>query len=85
MKQRFSKANVLLVLETLIRQAELQYSQRGYGFLTPRVTYQEAERKGPDAMRIHAVYNERRAHRIFIEQWAIQSDAFLKPDHVKDD
>ena len=82
MKPRFSKANMLLVLETLIRQKELEYSQRGYGFLTPKLTYQEAERKGPDAMRIHAVYNERRAQKIFIEQWGIQSEAFLNPDHV---
>jgi hypothetical protein len=83
MKERFSKNRMLLVLETLIRQSVWEYGQRGFGELTPRTTHADAEKvNDPIAIRIHAVYNERRAQKIFIEKWKIQSGDFLKPELV---
>ena len=74
---------MLLVLKTLIRQSVFEYEQRGFGKLTPETTYADAEKvNDPIAIRIHAVYNERRAQKIFIEKWKIQSDDFLKPELV---
>lgn len=85
MKERFSKNRMLLVLETMIRQSQLEYRQRGFGNLTPETTYSDAEALGPLAILVHAVYNERRAQKIFIEKWKIQSDNFLNPNHVRDE
>lgn len=74
---------MLLVMETLIRQSVMEYKWRGFGELTPKTTYTDVEKlNDPVAIRIHAVYNERRATKIFIEKWKIQSDAFLNPDAV---
>jgi len=76
---------MLLVLETLIRQSVLEYKLRDFGELTPQTTYMDVEKlNNPIAIRVHAVYNERRATKILIEKWKIQDEAFLNPDHVGD-
>ena len=84
MKERFSKARMLLVLETLIRQSALEFEQRGFGDIT-QYSYAQVESFGPAAIRCYAEYQDRRAMKFFIEGWKIQSDKFLDPDHVRND
>jgi hypothetical protein len=83
MKERFSKARMLKVLETHAAQCVQCYGWVTKGqVLRSSTSASKAEAFGPAAAHWHARYNAYMSLYYFIKNWNMQTDDFLHPEKV---
>jgi hypothetical protein len=83
MKERFSKARMIKVLETQCAQCVQCYGWvTGGEELLSTTTAEKAEGFGPGAAQFHARYNAYKGMIYFIKMWDQQSEEFLHPEKV---